>query len=281
MGKFFLNEINNYIFIISGSFCIALGVVGFLLPNSITTGGTPGMALLLHHVSSYSVASLMIAVNIPLLLIGIKYLGRGFAIRTISTIIITSIIVEILINYIKIEALVNDVLLASIFGGIIIGLGIGLIIKGKSSAGGTTVLARLISSKTEFKPGQVILFFDAIIIILSIFVFKDLEKALWSVMSIYILSKVVDLLLSGAPSKKVVHLVTNKLDLISAEIQNRLGEEGTIIRGKTLDDKDDKTMILIVVELNKLHVLRDIITKNDKDAFMLIMEASEMLGRGN
>ena len=281
MGKFFLNEINNYIFIISGSFCIALGVVGFLLPNSITTGGTPGMALLLHHVSSYSIASLMIAVNIPLLLMGIKYLGRGFAIRTISTIIITSIIVEILINYIKIEALVNDVLLASIFGGIIIGLGIGLIIKGKSSAGGTTVLARLISSKTEFKPGQVILFFDAIIIILSIFVFKDLEKALWSVMSIYILSKVVDLLLSGAPSKKVVHLVTNKLDLISAEIQERLGEEGTIIRGKTLDDKDDKTMILIVVELNKLHVLRDIITKNDKDAFMLIMEASEMLGRGN
>lgn len=281
MGKFFLNEINNYIFIISGSFCIALGVVGFLLPNSITTGGTPGMALLLHHVSSYSVATLMIAVNIPLLLIGIKYLGRGFAIRTISTIIITSVIVEILINYIKIEALVNDVLLASIFGGIIIGLGIGLIIKGKSSAGGTTVLARLISSKTEFKPGQVILFFDAIIIILSIFVFKDLEKALWSVMSIYILSKVVDLLLSGAPSKKVVHLVTNKLDIISAEIQKRLGEEGTIIRGKTLDDKDDKTMILIVVELNKLHVLRDIITKNDKDAFMLIMEASEMLGRGN
>lgn len=279
MIKIILGEFKNYIYIFLGSFCLALSLLAFLLPNSITTGGTPGMALLLSQVSSLSIASLMILFNIPLVLLGIKFLGKAFAIRTISTIVIISIIVDLLQNVFEIKALVHETLLASVFGGILIGLGIALILKGKSSAGGTTVLASLIASKTEFKQGQVLLFFDAIIIVLSIFIFKDLEKALWSIISIYATAKIVDLLLSGTPSKKVIHLVTSQVSKISQEIEKKLGEEGTIIKGTALDIKSNKTIIFLVVDLNKLQILRNIIQECDKDAFMLIMEASEMLGR--
>jgi len=222
---------------------------------------------------------LILVINVPLVLLGSKFLGKAFAIRTVSTIVIISLWVDFLQVIIKLEALVNDILLSSIFGGMLIGLGIALIIKGKASAGGTMVLAKLISSKTEFKQGQVILLFDALVVLLSIFIFKDLEKALWSILSIYATSRIIDLILSGAPSQKVVHLVTNEVKKISKEIQKKLGDQGTIIKGSALNNEKDKTIMLLVVDLNKLQILRDIIHKNDKEAFMLVLEASELLGR--
>jgi uncharacterized membrane-anchored protein YitT (DUF2179 family) len=272
-------ELKNYFFIITGSIILASGVVGFFLPNNIITGGTAGLSLLLHYITGYSVAILLIAVNIPLLIIGIKYLGKMFAIRTIITIILTSLFIDLFAKVLQINPFIIDTILASIFGGITIGIGLALVMKGNSSAGGSTIVARIVASKTEIKPGVVILVIDSFIIFSALLVLNDTAQVLWSIVSIYITSKVIDMVLTGNMNKKVVYLVTNKTDELKIQIREHLGPHGTIINGDGLFENENKKMILLVVEVTKLQYLRQLVKDNDPDGFLIISEASEMLGR--
>jgi len=256
-----------------------LGVVGFFVPNEILTGGTAGLSLLLHYITSYSVGLIMIGVNIPLLIIGGKYLGKMFAIRTVFTILFISLFIDFFSQVLLVQPFIIDTILASIFGGISIGIGLALVIKGNSSAGGSTIVARIVSSKSEIKPGQVILVIDSLIIFSSLFVFDDTAKVLWSIVSIYITTKVIDLILTGGPNKKVVYLVTSQPEEMRVLIREKLGPDGTIIRGEGLYEKENKQMILVVVEVTKLQVLRELVRENDPESFLIISEATEMLGR--
>lgn len=281
MKKLFTkNELINFIFILFGTLCISLSVVLFFTSNNITTGGTPGMAILLHHISSFSISSMIIAINVPLLLWGYKYLGKMFAIRTIIAIVLISFFIDFFINTLELSVLSQNIMLSSIFGGLIIGFGVGFIIKGNASAGGSTIIARILSS-SRIKASQVILFIDLIIILFSIYVFEDLEKAMFSILSIYITSKAIDVVLTGTLSTKVIHIVSNKPKLLSSCIKNELGVEGTILAGVSFEKQENKTLLFIVLDVKEITKLRHIVSSNDKEAFLIVMEASEMLGRGH
>lgn len=281
MSKIFTTEVKNYLYVIFGVLLIAISVVIFFVPNNFTTGGTPGAALLLHKLTGFSIGSMVIAINIPLLIWGYKYLGKRFAIRTIFAIILISLFIDLFSKYLYFPDLISNILLASIFGGLVIGLGVGLIIKGNASTGGSTVVARIVSANSHIKPAQVILIIDVIIVVSSIYVFKDLEKALWSIMSIYVTAKAIDVVLTGTLTTKVIHIATNKPELLSKRITQRLGNDGTILKGTALHPNQDKTIIFIVLDVKRLGTLRQIIQETDNEAFMIVMEASEMLGRGH
>lgn len=270
---------NFYIFL--GSVLCSLGVVLFLAPNSIITGGTAGLSLLLHYITSFTIGTWMVLVNVPLLLLGGKYFGKSYAIKSIITIVLISLLIDFFNEVLKLKPITDEFILASIFGGILIGIGIGLIIKGKSSAGGTSIIATIIASKTKYKASEAMLFIDTLVIALSIYVLNDVEKALWSVLSIYVSSRLIDIILTGRPSKKVVYLVTNEVKLLSEKIKESLGPEGTIIEGKDLEYSKDKKMILIVVDISKIQILRNLCKSYDKDSFLVITEASELHGRGH
>jgi uncharacterized membrane-anchored protein YitT (DUF2179 family) len=274
-------EFKNYLFILAGSVLLSLGVVWFLTPNQLLTGGTAGLSLLLHYVTPFTIGTIMIAINIPLLIIGVKYLGKMFAIRTIITIVLISSLIDIFIEVLHVKAFVLDTILASLFGGIFIGIGLALVIKGNSSAGGSTIIAKIVASKMEMKAGQVLLIIDSLIVLSALFIFDDNAKVLWSVVSIYVTAKVIDMILTGRLNKKLVNLVTNKADLLKVKIREELGEYGTIIKGDGLYENQEKTMILIVVEVSKLQYLRELVRKYDPEGFLIITEASEMLGRGH
>ena len=276
-----IQHLKNSFYLLLGTSFIALSVVLFFLPNSITTGGTPGMAILLHHLTGFSIGSMIIAINVPLLIWGGKYLGKVFAIKTIIAIVLISFFIDLFANLFTFEPLTSNILLASIFGGLIIGLGVGFIIKANASAGGSTIIARIVSANSHIKAAQVILYIDILIVVSSIYVFKDFEKALWSIMSIYVTAKAIDVVLTGTLSTKVIHIASNKAEILSEKISQTLGEQGTILKGSGLFQKEDKTLIFIVVDVKKLGILREIIRENDPEAFMIVMEASEMLGRGH
>ena len=275
------NQLIDYGFIIVGCVLLALGVVGFFSPNEIITGGTAGLALLLHYVTSVNIGILIAAVNLPLLIIGWRYLGKTFAIRTVITIFLIAVFIDITDTIIELKPFIMDDTLASIFGGIMIGVGLAFVIKGNSSAGGSTILARIIASKTEIKPSTVILVIDSAIILSSLFIIEDTAKVLWSIISIYITTKIIDTILTGRLNKKVVYLVTQKTELLKKKISEELGPEGTIIKGDGLLQGQEKCMILIVVEVNKLQILRQMIKEYDPQGFLIITEATEMLGRGD
>lgn len=273
-------ELKNYTFITFGALILAVAVIGFFVPNKLITGGTAGLSLLLHYITPFSIGTLIAAVNLPLLIIGGKYLGKMFAIRTVVTIVLISLFIDFLAQA-ELKAFILDSTLSAIFGGIFVGIGLALVIKGNSSAGGSTIVARIISSKTELKPGQVILVIDTLIILSSLFILDDTAKVLWSIISIYVTTKVIDFMLTGSLNKKVVYLVTNKTDELKIKIREELGPEGTIINGDGLFEGQDKKMILIVVEVTKLQSLRQMIKDVDPDGFLIITEATEMLGRGH
>jgi uncharacterized membrane-anchored protein YitT (DUF2179 family) len=275
-------ELANLASMVAGSLLIALGVVLFLAPNEIATGGTPGLAILLNHLlPSFSLGSLMLLINIPLLLIGIRYIGKSFGIRTIIAILLVSAFVDLLKLILHFEPVSQDLLLATLFGGIAVGIGVGLVLRGNSSAGGSTILARVLAAKYNIKPGHTILALDALIIIASALVFNGLEQSLWSLISIYVTARCIDMVLTGVPSEKVVHIVTSEVETVAQDIIEHLGPYGTILSGTGLQQNQEKTMIFVVMESSRINTLRDIIHRNDPDAFMVVMNAAEMLGRGH
>jgi uncharacterized membrane-anchored protein YitT (DUF2179 family) len=282
MNAFFsIEELKNYAFIVIGSIFLSLSVVGFFAPNELITGGSAGLALLIHYMTNLTIGTIIVVINLPLILIGIKYLGKMFAVRTVLTIILISLFIDFLTQIAHVKPFIIDDALGAIFGGIFVGIGLAFTIKGNSTAGGSTILARIISSKTEIKPGQVILVIDFLIILSSLFILEDTKKVLWSIVSIYITAKIIDVMLTGNLNKKVVYLVTQKTQILKEIIREELGPEGTIIKGDGLFDDQEKKMILIVVKVDKLQKLRHIVKKNDPDGFLIITEATEMLGRGH
>ncbi len=272
-------QIINYILITCGSFMLAFGVVAFLSPNQIATGGTAGLAIVLHHLIKLPIYILILTINIPLLLFSIKSLGKRFAFNTTIVIILISFFVALLTKFNLVSSLSNNLLLATLYGGIAIGIGLGLIFKAGASAGGGTILAKIIATKTNIKTSTIILVLDAIVIILAGIVFNSLETALWSLISIYVASKLIDTILVGAPNKKIVHISSSKnLTELSNLIFEQLSIKGTIVTGNNLTSTEHKDIIFIMVDKNKLGILKQLVSSYDKNIVMIVMEAAEILG---
>lgn len=275
-----MKEFKNILFVIIGSFIASYGAVAFLSPNNMVTGGGVGIAQLLYSITNFlTLGSWIAIVAIPLMIIGWIYFGKGYVLKTIFSIILISGFTDLLKDVIQVKAVTEQTILVGIFGGLLIGLGVGIVMLGRSSTGGTTVIGEIVSMKTKYKTSEVLLFIDAIIMIASIFVYGDIEKSLYSVIGVYVTSRIIDTLLSGKPSQKAVNIVSNNVKELSREIFTNLGEHGTIIQGFNLNQNQTKTLILVIVDISKLQLLKDIIREHDPEAFMVIQEASELYGR--
>ena len=274
-------ELKQYIFIILGSFAMAFGTVCFLSPNEIITGGGVGISLLLHAIFPQITLGIIIAVvSIPFLILSYIYFGKYYLFKTFIVVLLLSTFTDILKEVLKIEAITHDILLAAVFGGIFIGLGVGLVIKGRASTGSTSVVGEIVAKNTKYKAAEVLLAIDATIMFASVFVYNDIDKSLYSMLSVYVGIRVLDIILTGRPSKKIVNIVSNNVEVLKEQIRERIEEHGTILTGIGLHQGQNKTIIYVTVDAGKIDLLKNLITKYDPDAFMIITEASEFLGRG-
>ncbi|WP_148625050.1 YitT family protein [Aliarcobacter cryaerophilus] len=274
-------ELKQYIFIILGSFAMAFGTVCFLSPNEIITGGGVGISLLLHAIFPQITLGIIIAVvSIPFLILSYIYFGKYYLFKTFIVVLLLSTFTDILKEVLKIEAITHDILLAAVFGGIFIGLGVGLVIKGRASTGSTSVVGEIVAKKTKYKAAEVLLAIDATIMFASVFVYNDIDKSLYSMLSVYVGIRVLDIILTGRPSKKIINIVSNNVEVLKEQIRERIEEHGTILTGIGLHKGQNKTIIYVTVDAGKIDLLKNLITKYDPDAFMIITEASEFLGRG-
>ena len=254
------------------------GIIVILSPNKVATGGTAGLAIVFNAITKLSISSLMILINLPLILLSIKYLGKQFALKTIICILSLSIFTYIF-DLVKIKPLSNELLLATLYGGITIGVGLGLIFKGGASAGGGTILAKILSVKYKFKTSNVILGLDTIVVILVALTYNSIELALWSLISIFATSKLIDTILVGANNQKIVHISSSKnLTILSSLISDQLGIKGTIVKGSELGETENKDIIFILIEKNKLNTLKQIAFQFDAEVRMIVMEAAEING---
>ena len=275
-------NLKQYIFIVLGSLFMAFGTVSFLSPNQIITGGGVGISLLLHALfPQITLGIFMAIVSIPFLIMSYIYFGKYYLFKTFIVVILLSTFTDVLKEVLHVKSMTNDILLAAIFGGIFIGLGVGFVIKGRASTGSTSVVGEIVAKKTKYKAAEVLLAIDATIMFASVFVYNDINKSLYSMISVYVGIRVIDMILTGRPSKKIVNIVSNNVEVLKEQIRERIEEHGTILTGIGLHQGQNKTIIYVTVEASKIDLLKNLISKYAPDAFMIITEASEFLGRGS
>ena len=267
----------KYLLITIGSILLAAAIAFFLLPAQIVTGGTPGMGILLHLLFPVPVGVAMLLINIPLIIIGIKFIDSGFAARSIYAMILTAVAVDAFNLYLPAPE-IKSMLLSTLYGGIFAGLGVGLVLKGNASAGGTTIVAQIIANYTHLKPAQILLIMDSLIILTIGLIFKDMEKILWSMISIYVTAQVIDRILTGIVTEKTINIVSTQLEDIAHAISTQMNRDGTILTGKNLTGEHTKQILFVVIDVRRINQLKELVLGIDNMALMVTMEASEMMG---
>ncbi|MBR4693373.1 MAG: YitT family protein [Bacilli bacterium] len=263
----------TFIMLLIGSFVAAAALECFLIPNTILDGGITGISIIIHKLFGIPLWLLVITINIPFVYVGYRNLGKSFLIRTLFSMGCFALF----LSYFElVEAFTEEILLATVFGGALYGLGVGIIIHFGGCIDGTESVAIVISKKTSFSVGQVVLFFNIIIFGVAGFLF-GLDRALYSLLTYVITFKVIDFVSEGLEQAKAALIVTDKGTDLSREIYKRLGRTTTTIRGKGLISGEKEVLYCVLTRL-EVYELNRIVEDMDESAFVTILDVSDIIG---
>lgn len=271
----------NMAMIVVGSAIVALGFDMFLDPNGINCGGVTGIAMLILYgirTPWLSLGLLTIAINLPLFLLGFKKIGRYFFFSSLAGMLISSVLYDLL-QPLAVRDL--DPLVAAIFGGVIIGAGLGMVFLAGASTGGTDIVARLLKLKwRNFPLGKIVLGMDVCTAIATGIVYRDLTNTLYSIVTLYLCSVVMDKVIYGMDFAKVALIISDKYEEIAAAIDTRLDRGVTLLNGQGYYRRQDKYVLLSVVRRKQLAQLKELIFQVDPEAFIVLQDARQVLGDG-
>lgn len=274
----FKRIILDYLAITFGCLLTSLGFIIFLIPNKIAPGGASGLATIFFHLFGFPVGIVMFVINIPLFFIGIKVLGKRIGFRTFYGIALLSAFTDLLAPYVPI--LTHDLLLASLYGGGFIGFGLGIVFKSRGTTGGTDLLAALINN---FFPavsiGQGVLLVDVLVVAIAGIVFNA-ELALYAVISLFVSSKIIDLVQLGFNLAKAALIISDKSAEIREHILEKMGRGVTTLDGKGGYTGKDKDVLLVIVSRAEVTQLKRLVSKIDADSFVILTEVHEVMGEG-
>ena len=266
------------IMLIIGSFIMACGTSLFLLPNQLSSGGFSGLATVIYYLLNIPVGTTIFILNIPLLILSYKRLGKRFLIKALLGISILSIFIDLLE---PIKYLTQDRFLASVYGGIASGIGTSLVLKSSSSTGGTDLLSYIIRSyKPHYSASTLIVGVDIAIVALNVIFFKNIEIGLYSAITIYLMGKMIDIIFEGVNFTKVMFIISDKYEEIAKEIGEEVQRGSTGIYSKGMYTNEEKMMLLCVGSRNEIARIKQIAVAIDKKAFIIISNARETWGKG-
>ena len=263
----------SFVMLTLGSFLAALALETFLIPNTILDGGVTGVSIIISKLSKLPMSLLVLVLNIPFVYVGYKNLGKRFLARTVYSMILFSIFLEV---FKGLEPFTEVMLLATVSGGLILGVGVGLIIHFGGCVDGTESVSIVISKNTSLSVGQVVLLFNLIIYTVAGFIF-GFDRAMYSLLTYFITFKVIDFVSEGMEQAKAALIVTSKGNHLSSEIYNRLGRTTTTIKGKGLIS-GEKEVLYCVLTRAEIFELRHIVEEMDDSAFVTILEVSDIIG---
>lgn len=266
----------EYIQIMIGASLVGLAYNIFYLPARLAAGGVSGISTILYELFQFSPAYVQWAINIPLLVIGVIFIGKEFGAKTFVGTLFVPFVIWLTADM---QLSVDNPLLSAIYGGIILGIGLGIVYRGNGSTGGTTLLAQILKKYTGLSSGFSQLFVDGFVVITSAFVF-DFELALYALMSIYVTSKVIDFVQLQSSPTKLILIITDREEKIQSIIQEEMNRGLTKVRSVGGYSNDEKTMILCVVEQSEAIYFKKLLQEKEPDSFVIFLNASEILGRG-
>ncbi len=292
MGKV-LSMLKSYLLITFGAVITALAINIFLVPYKIAPGGLSGLATVLYYLTNgkLSIGITMLAINVPLFLMGYKFIGRKFFIRTLYGTVILSVIIDATEKYIGniaqklllngTSSVAPDILLYSIIGGFLSGIGLGIVLKMDATTGGTELAAKLLNRLFHsLTIGQMLLAIDAIIIMFAIIVFNSILIGLYSLVSLFITIKVIDAIVEGVDYARAIFIISEKQDEISKRLLVELDRGVTELKGRGVYSGKDKNVLLCVAARTQVQQLKEIVHEIDKNAFMILTDVREVLGEG-
>ena len=271
--------IRDVVGITIGCIIYALSFVLFVIPRDLAPGGISGLAIVLNHFFSViPIGKTIIILNAPLFLLSLKRLGKGFLWRSVYATVASSLLIDLLIPYTRSFSV--DMLLSAIYGGVVMGIGIGIIFRFFGSTGGTDLLAQLLSERIGLSFGTTLLIIDTCIIALSGVAFHSVTIPLYSIVSLYISSKAIDLVQEGLSFSKAAWVVSSRPDTVAAKIMTDLDRGVTKFTAAGGFTGERKEVVFCVVPQSQITHLKQIVHEIDPDAFVAIMDVTETLGLG-
>lgn len=264
----------TYMFMTIGILLAAIALEVFLIPNKIIDGGITGLSIILSFLTNINLSIFIIILNVPFLLLGFRHLGKNFLIQSTVAMALFSVLLEI---FKQVDVVTNDVLLATVFGGILLGIGVGFVIRYGACLDGVETVAILINKKTSFSVGQVILLVNLVIYMVAGILF-GWDRALYSIMTYFITYKLIDIVSEGLEQAKAALIITNNSEEIARSIYKKLGRTVTFIEGEGLIS-GKKVVLYVVVTRIELRELKKIVEADDVSAFMTITDVSEIVGQ--
>lgn len=266
----------NLLKITVGAFIFAIAVNSFALPNNLGEGGVTGLTMILYYTNGISPALTNVFFNTILLIIGYKFLDRETIINTLYAVVAMSFFLKITDQSV-VET--SEVIIASMAAGALMGVGMGLIMKGNGTTAGSAILAKLANKYLGWNTSYALLFFDLIVVVPSVFVI-GLESMMFTIVSLAVSTKLLDFILEGANPKKTVTIISEKHEMIAEAISNQLERGITIINATGHYKKNEKKMLYVVISRQQLLPIQKIIDEIDPFAFVIINDAQSVIGEG-
>ncbi len=248
----------------------------FIIPHSIAPGGLTGVSSILYFLFKFPVGTTSLVMNIPLFILSWKEMGHLFAFRSL----IATVLFSLCIDYVPVPVVTEDPLLAAVFGGLTIGIGLGMILRGGATTGGTDMIARLVHHKAEFMSiGATLFAIDCMVIVAAGFT-MSINTALYSVICIFVQSKAIDLVMTGLGNAKACYVITDHPDEISDHVLVDLNRGATRIEAIGEYSKQKKIMLLCVISSKEIVHFKRIVKNEDPTAFLFITDTHETIGEG-
>ncbi|MBR2718545.1 MAG: YitT family protein [Clostridia bacterium] len=265
-----------YVQIVLGCLIGALAYPLFLMPSNIAPGGLSGLAMILNYLFQWPVGLTSLVMNIPLFLVGYKAMGRVFVWRSLVATVLFSGAIDLM----KIPAMTVDPLLGTLYGGLLLGVGLGLILRGGATTGGTDMIARMVHSKITFiSVGMFLLMIDCVVVILA-GVVMGTSEGLYALICIFVSSKVIDMVMAGFTSNKACFIITPRWNEVSQTIMKDLERGVTQLTARGAYSEKENPVVLCVASRQEVARIKDIVREADENAFMFVTEAHEALGEG-
>lgn len=278
--KRLLHFVTRYLLIAVGSAVFALGFQFFMYPNSIVSGGVTGLAMIVNRLCSLPVGVLTIVFNLPLFIIAWKHFGLDFLVSSMAGVAFSSVAVDAfaLLGV----AATDDPMLAAIIGGAIKGLGLGMIYYVGATTGGVDIVAKLVRQKyPHLNFGTLILILDVVIIAAYALIFRIYESAMYSLIGMYVVSQVIDLVLYGLDYSSICYIISERSDEIVEEIiSGQLHRGVTLLHGEGAYSRQEKRVIMCVIKHTQIAEIRRMIKRIDVNAFVVVSDAKNVFGKG-
>ncbi len=273
------DNVLKYVKIILGAALYAAGYKFFIYPNSLVTGGVAGISTILNYLFRLPVGVMMIVINIPVFLIGAKKLGWRFLIDSAVGTVSLSVLIDVL-GMLNIS-FTRQPLLAALYGGVLMGAGLGTVIATGATTGGTDIVAKLLRMRYQYiNMGQFILIMNAAIVIGYAIMTRQADAALYSVVCIFVSSRVMDEVLYGLNYGKLAFIISDEYEEISHEINRIMGRGVTELSGMGAYTGKDKKVIMCAIKKRQIVEIKRIVREADPKAFMIISDTKEILGKG-